>query len=500
MNDKILQFVTKLVSDPAHASRGVLASFLVIGLTAATLNLGTINAELFGARLLTPLTVDEITRQKYMADREELGSLVNGCLTNRQDGKGEALLSAFEDSFRGVLPGAGKLLLEEPATVQERKTKLIFETITKYGELKYCLNKDRFIKSYGQEYQNDFSIDLQAYMQTKNQETFKESVAQWNRADKDTRGDLPKESDRLFIGIIKDEYAVVEKDMRETHAYITDIVNRAIDSAVAIDQQTELRLASLSSSTQLRLLAMGNAIGDIGNEISNRQIVQGEVQNNFLQKQSEMLDKIADIKAYENWNKCFDDPTATICSNGKFGSNTYDQESFDKYKDYNEDEFDILRNTVVGETDDGTVVAYKGKKLRLESSLRNFTGLADTLAQTQAEIQKAMSGASTASETGKDEAALKAGTAAMNDGKRGSFRFGLLNLVDADSRARFLDSKGGFKLATLMYFAANAMVDVFIPGQEVTNYTNYLDTITADAYENQICAAVDPDGTTCFGQ
>jgi len=498
MKQKIIQFVTKLGSDPAHASRAILASFLIIGLTTATLNLGTINAELFGARLLTPLSVDEIEKQKQLATKDKLNGFIESCKTNRTARAGEKLIAAFENSFRGVLPGAGKLLLEEPATVQERKTKLIFEIITKYGELKYCLNKDRFIKSYGKEYQNDFSLDLQAYMNVKAQEG----------------GAEPGKP--LFIGLIKDEYAVVEKDMRETHAYVTDIVNRAIDSAIAIDQQTETRLASLASSTQLRLLAMGNAIGDINNEISNRQIVQGEVNNNLNEKQAESLAKIADLAAYRH-QKCFESSEEgqssekkgieTDCRGAKYEDPaTYNTASLTQYTSH-ATSIAGTRNTVTNTVESSKknlkeTVTYNGKNTRLESSLRNFTGLASTLNDASTEVQKAIDASSIQAEMNKAgadqiKAIQKSNTAARN-GARGSLSFGLLNLVDQASRDRFLGKP--FKLATIMYFAANNMVDVFVPGQEFTNYASEIPTVKKEKYAAQICEAVDPEGIMCFGQ
>lgn len=252
------KFVHSLTSDPHKAGRMVVASVLIIGLCSLAINIAPqVAPQYFQSRLLDPLDKDTYIKaiaaaKKTKADREDL-ELRRECFVDRNSGYTQ-FLKNFEESFSGVLPGVGNLLLEHPSIVSNRKEKLIFEIMKKYAKLKFCVPEDQFKIIYLTDYTAALS-KLKFFIQVRLFELEPEE-------------NPLNEENPAFIYTASEEYSFVEKDLKSTQIYVTDIVSRAIESAISLDETTENMLANVLLETAnkqgadaLKTLMKANEIG-----------------------------------------------------------------------------------------------------------------------------------------------------------------------------------------------------------------------------------------------
>ena len=286
--NRVENFICRIISNPTDASRTVLASLLIVGMVAFTLDLSQqIVPEFFSARLLDPL--DQKTWKKAKEDfhkkqvSEEQLKETEKCISDRlgEDSNYNKFLNKFENSFAGILPGAGNLLLEHPATVNNQKEKLIFEVMKNYSELKFCIPSDQFKLIYLAEYKNILG-NLNVYFQVRLNE-------------KDPSKYLSNEINPVFIGVVTQEFALVEKDLISTQKYVTDIVDRAIESAIELDRWTEQRLNNLTVKTNNKLTLGSNELIKTGNDIANENVKTNSA-NSFLLEQINKV--LASIQPY----------------------------------------------------------------------------------------------------------------------------------------------------------------------------------------------------------
>jgi hypothetical protein len=238
---------------------------------ALTLDLGPrMTPDYFGARLLDPL--DKATLQTAKDAKKALASNAKNqtatkttCATARADGDYETLLENFEASFTGILPGAGNLLLEHPSMVNNRREKLIFEVMKKYANLKFCIPEDQFKLVYLADYKNVIA-QLNSLFQ----------VVLYEKDQKKTGEDKENlsfdQNNPVFIDTAAGEYMLVEKDLVSTHKYVTEVIDRAIASAVELDRWTEQRLNNLGAKTNNKLTLGSNELIKINNDISNSNV------------------------------------------------------------------------------------------------------------------------------------------------------------------------------------------------------------------------------------
>ncbi|MCF7856559.1 hypothetical protein K9N08_03310 [Candidatus Gracilibacteria bacterium] len=272
LRNRVSDWLEGLARNPQRSSRAVFASILVVGMFALTLDLGPRMApDYFGARLLDPL--DRPTLEKALEDKGKINNdatekkkAKEACAKARTAESYGTLLQNFEASFSGILPGAGNLLLEHPATVSDRREKLIFEMMKKYSNLKFCIPEDQFKLVYLTDYKTiigQMNFFFQVVLHEKEQTTFNE--------------DHP-----VFISTATDEYALVEKDLVSTHKYVTEVIDRAIASAVELDRWTEQRLNNLTAKTSNKLSLGNNELTKIGNDIANENVKVNSANSKIL--------------------------------------------------------------------------------------------------------------------------------------------------------------------------------------------------------------------------
>lgn len=434
---RLLAFAERMFSDPTHATRVVIASFATVGVMAAGVNSGGLASSLLSARLVEPVSSVEEAQQIAAAAQANAAS----CSINQALAK--QTLEGFENSFRGILPGAGKLLNEHVTTVAERKEKLILEVIARYASYKYCVTRDEIRLAIGS---GNFSqFNLSAY-------------------NKVTLG--PK-SNAASI----DASDIINNDLRQTYTYVAGIVENAIAAAQSTDNQTESRLASLGSQTNADLAARDLGIANSANAIGNIQTqVLGEISKilydhtELLADSSKLLDKIANIKGHEhalpNPTKGHGDPKSEIDQKMKYDDFFFDQE-------------------------------IKADKARAGGfATPNVGKQVETLIAPQAGLKAA----ATATDAARAEADASVGAGSVSATKDPAFTYGLLNLVKSDDREKFLSTRLDAELK--IYTATRMFVNPLTPGSGLMNNTQAI-----AMPDIQACNAIDnADGSgSCFG-
>jgi hypothetical protein len=262
-------FFHRIANSPAEASRAVFSSLLIVSMVALTLDMGPrIAPQYFGARLLDPLdratfvTAQEMSKQARETSVRK--ARTQGCVDARGNNHYGAFLEKFEDSFAGILPGVGNLLLEHPAMVSNRKEKLVFEVMKNYAGLKFCIPPDQFKVVYLADYKNSLGR-LNLFFQARLCEKAE------GEEDEDEKCNF-NQKNNVFIDIVTQEYALVEKDLVSTHKYVEDVIDRAIESAIALDRWTEQRLNNLTAKTNNKLTIGTNELTRIGNDIANENV------------------------------------------------------------------------------------------------------------------------------------------------------------------------------------------------------------------------------------
>ncbi|MCF7846132.1 MAG: hypothetical protein K9L85_02750 [Candidatus Peribacteraceae bacterium] len=257
----------KIIRDPVHASRVVVSSVLILGIFSLTLNLGAqVAPELLGAdstraEQVSIPTKKAVAEYQSEADKAVL-ELADKCMTSRGKDTPEwkEFMNNFEKSMSGILPGAGNLILNNPGIVSDRKKQLVVEVMKKYSNLKFCIPEETF-ETLEQENYKKLSQHLGPFFQVRLRED-------------DTSGEYPaNEVHPVFISNFSNELYYAEKDILDTSIFVTDIIDRAIDSAVKLDQQTGDEVALLTSVTSNRLAATTNyalkKVGEVNSDDSN---------------------------------------------------------------------------------------------------------------------------------------------------------------------------------------------------------------------------------------
>ncbi|MFA6458624.1 MAG: hypothetical protein WCV72_04550 [Patescibacteria group bacterium] len=280
MLKKIQQFATeqaeRIIGDPAHASRAVLASVLVLGIFSLTLNLSSeIMPELFGARLIESPTEEDLaaTAAAQAAANSNIVARAQACSDTRKNKNYDTLINNFEKSLSGILPGAGDLIASYPAVVSERKNQIALEVLKKYANLKYCVPEESFEMLYLTDYA-DISKFLSAYIQV--------------RLSEDDSTTYPLGAlNRAPTMKSTDENSLAEKDLRLTEQQIIDTIDQAIDFATKLDKQTGETAKQLATVTANRVAMSTNTalqtLADIGNQTNNIGAAQAGLLSNLLE-------------------------------------------------------------------------------------------------------------------------------------------------------------------------------------------------------------------------
>lgn len=255
----------KIIRDPVHASRVILVSVLTLGILSLTLNLSSqIMPEFFSAQQLGVPTdttkLEELQAVKAAADKVILAQVAK-CQEHREaknDGKGEdgqdykKIMARFQKSMSGILPGAGNLILNDPAAVEDRKEQLIVEFMKKYTNFKFCIPEETFEPIYRDGY-SSLRQHLNAFLQIR------------SREDDTTKPD--DKVHKIIVTSAMSELSVAERDILETWKYVSDTIDRAIESAIELDKQTGDEVARLTTVTANRLASTTNMAIKILSEV-----------------------------------------------------------------------------------------------------------------------------------------------------------------------------------------------------------------------------------------
>ncbi|MBU1089533.1 hypothetical protein KKF38_01945, partial [Patescibacteria group bacterium] len=91
------------------------------------------------------------------------------------------------------------------------------------------------------------------------------------------------------------EYILVEKDLISTQKYVTEVIDRAIESAIELDRWTEQRLNNLTAKTNNKLTIGSNVLIEVSNDIANENVKVNSA-NGFLLEQINKI--LASIQPY----------------------------------------------------------------------------------------------------------------------------------------------------------------------------------------------------------
>ena len=237
----------KQMRNPAEASRTIFAAMLILGLLGLTANFGgIIAAEKLQSRILLATT----TAEKAETEKAKpISEIAEQCVTTRENGDAKELITQFEKSFAGILPGASQFL-DKSVTVA-RKELLVRETMSRFVEMEYCIPRKNIDELVDNNYENviDFLTSYeQVFLYEKNPSKYpldKINRLQWTEHFGNT--------------------GEVEKDLREKEKFLRDTVEAAIDSAFALDQATRWKITSLMNETSNNLSA------DLNSALSSQQ-------------------------------------------------------------------------------------------------------------------------------------------------------------------------------------------------------------------------------------
>lgn len=282
MLSRLKDLAHRIATDPARAGQAVLACILTVGVVALTLDIAPrILPRQLKSDVLDPLDPsywDELTEyQETSRELDEAEPLKENCASARSGKSYDTLLTRFEDSFAGVLPGGGNLLNEHASTVSKRRERLIFEVMKNYAKTKFCIQageSDESVNEFKSVYQTEYSSllgKLDLFLQVRLYE--KDS----------THYPLGKDNP-VPRGMPIVEYELVKKDLQTTQVYVADIIDRAIESAIALDGWTEQRIGNLTARTTNKLSLGNNELTHVANKIRNENITANSYNSRLLQE------------------------------------------------------------------------------------------------------------------------------------------------------------------------------------------------------------------------
>lgn len=437
MLNYLKNFATEVTTNPEKTSRAVVASILIVGMVALTLNLGeTLAPQYFAGDITasdyntiriveTPTTKDLAAADEKTA--EETSVAVQTCKSNRANNRAKAFLGAFEKSFNGILPGAGDLLREHAGMVSSRRDALVLEVMSRYANLQFCIDNSAFKRVYYTGYSSILGNDLNVYIKVLSAE----------------QPSGENNSGRFFTAAMTD-YSTAADDLTKTEDYVKQTIDNAIESAKAADQQTTATIASLSTQTSNNLTDRSMTLAENDKAIAN-------MQTQVMGQQSEQLDKIIQLLSYQNAGdvpegkkKYFEGGSAPSKIKWRDGITS---KYFESTNSVNPNE---------GET--------------VEVALPEATGLKDVVDQAKTEITASADGS--------------------------LFSYGILNLVDDFNKMNFLALK--FKKAVLLYLAAQNNFDPYAPRSGFLKGAAELSYPDAALISKQLCSSIDKTSAKCF--
>jgi len=435
MLNYLKNFASEVTTNPEKTNRAVIASILIVGMVALTLNLGeTLAPQYFAGQVTDSDTIRIVetptTQNLTAADEktaEEISAAVQTCKSNRANNRAKAFLGSFEKSFNGILPGAGDLLREHAGMVSSRRDALVLEVMQRYANLQFCIDNSAFKRIYYTGYASMLGKDLNVYMKV---------VSAEEPSGENNNG-------RFLTNAMSDSKTAAD-DLTQTENSVKLTIDNAVEAAKAADQQTTATIASLSTQTSNNLTDRSMTLAENDKAIAN-------MQTQVMGQQSEQLDKIVQLLAYQNAGdipeakkKYFEGGSAPSKIKWRDGITS---KYFESTNNVNPNE---------GET--------------VEVALPESTGLKDVLDQAKTEITASADGS--------------------------LFSYGILNLVDDFNKMNFLALN--FKKAVLLYLAAQNNFDPYAPRSGFLKGAAELSYPDAALIDNQLCKSIDKASAKCF--
>ncbi|MDD3066753.1 MAG: hypothetical protein PHO48_02895 [Candidatus Gracilibacteria bacterium] len=438
MLNYLKNFASEVTTNPEKTNRAVIASILIVGMVALTLNLGeTLAPQYFAGQVTDSDTIRIVetptTQNLTAADEktaEEISTAVQTCKSNRANNRAKAFLGSFEKSFNGILPGAGDLLREHAGMVSSRRDALVLEVMQRYANLQFCIDNSAFKRIYYTGYASMLGNDLNVYMKVVSAE---EPSGENN-------------SGRFLTNAMSDSKTAAD-DLTQTENSVKLTIDNAVEAAKAADQQTTATIASLSTQTSNNLADRSMTLAQNDKAIANNQTqVQGQ--------QSQQLDKIIQLLAYQNAGPIPESKKAFFG-----GSDAPDVLKWRDAPDGDSSDYFEQPNDIT--PDEGETV---------EIALPESAGLKDVLDQAKTEITASADGS--------------------------LFSYGILNLVDDFNKMNFLALN--FKKAVLLYLAAQNNFDPYAPRSGFAKGAEELPYPNDALIQNQLCNSIDKAGAKCF--
>lgn len=412
MLHKVFAYFAHLAANPAQLMQVVGSGFAGTAVIVASLQLGNLAA--LRGDILNSETAAATAAAGAAAESNE------ACQKAVTSGVGDQLVTSLERSFAGVLPGAGKLIQAHRKEVNDRSAALTREVLIRYAAARWCAPREVF--------------------QNVPTENFGEKVApfaaQAIAGQKSAAGDS---SGTSLLDVAAKESAGAQ-DMANRQREIEAIISSAIEAAIQADNQTSSTIATLAIRTN-------NQLSLLLSQQINASIEIGNIHSKILQANSNLLDKIANIKAFEHFGQGGSSKAGYFSGLESGGSANF---------------------------------KYDGRFFEDTENARAAAGLNLNVIPTTRDGL-----------TGSFEEA--------NEMIKNNLNFGLLNLFRPETRTAFLQNE--FKSELVSYVAAKNLVDPLDPQGGLKNNLDKVAEIKIDQLPGFICSALDaadPAAAPCF--
>lgn len=424
----------RIFSDPAHATKVITTGFLIVGISTMTLDAANLSANLLRSSI-TDAATKKIVAEEQMHSAAAFGA-AKACGVSAS--AADKLITNFQKSFSGVLPGFSDVLKSKSATVVERKAKLIDAILKRYMNYKYCIAVSEY-----EQYRDENQANLGTYL-----------IAKYGTS-------------TVLPSVAAKEDDLIRTDFHAKQTFVTEVIESAIANTSSTDQQISdegTNLQNAETAAQLDkltgLIKVSNAIDDKHTAMMASVAELLRTQTEIAQDSSILLDKIANIKAYEHRKD-----TEAVFASG------WD----DKY--FNE-KSESVANTARPAGYGEIPLPNRGNEVVVTEVPEE--GLASVFEATKIDIER--TGAINVQDN--------------NTTADAPFAFGLLTLVKPDDAREFLETE--FQEAVLRYVAITNGKNPDKAGGGLSENKDAVPLPPDSVIEAQTCKALD-NGGTCFG-
>jgi len=289
MLKRLEQVALSIGRSPATTSRAVTGVFVTIAVFAGIFQSGDLEGGNLQSDVLstTERNSAAIGGTPKTQTGTEVSSAAQKCST--QSKEAEKLIEKFEYNFNGVLPGAGFMLLENPAAIDDNKSTLISNVLKKYANLKYCIDPNAFLNIYKDEDVLTTTSAIDAFLESNSEIS-------------------------SVYGLDASQASMnANTDIKETREHLSDIIDRAVEAAIELDRQTQIRISNTTTATANQIAKINgerlNEIITTGHETSSKLNTLQAIQASFISGTPAEKKTIEDLDSQDIYINFPDTPT-----------------------------------------------------------------------------------------------------------------------------------------------------------------------------------------------